>query len=206
MPDYEDRKNKTFVDDPLTQFVQELRVYCQHYRSPNIQFVSTRPAGDERTRRSVIIAIDDIRAFEDWSAPARRFINELKGGANLLDLIDSYRSKIVEFYEWFQSNQERIHAEQFAPFKDLLSQHHYLLLEERVDAILSTPPGLSFREDEIFSNLFSAKEYAELERIPPESLDRPKRAIELLQPAYDVPDQLKEKIFQLYKERRHLFK
>ena len=66
--------------------------------------------------------------------------------------------------------------------------------------------GLSFREDEIFSNLFSAKEYAELERIPPESLDRPKRAIELLQPAYDVPDQLKEKIFQLYKERRHLFK
>ena len=62
--------------------------------------------------------------------------------------------------------------------------------------------GIPHLKDEIFTLIFTSNEFDELERIPRDSIQRPERAIELLEQGhFSVPEEIKQKIFQLYMDR-----
>lgn len=72
-PDYQERVTAEFVQDPLAQFVVCLRLYCQHYKAPNITVETTYPNGfNARPVRRILLALTDLQTFDGWR-PKQRY-------------------------------------------------------------------------------------------------------------------------------------
>ena len=73
-PEYEEEVRQRFADAEVIQFVQGLRNYCLHYRTPGIGTTMTLvDLKNERFEKKVTLAKPDLLDFE-WNAPARRFL------------------------------------------------------------------------------------------------------------------------------------
>ena len=118
-----------FVHDPLSQFVKCLRIYCQHYKSPNI-YVKTSIQNGKVTRQ-YNLSKADLESFDGWSATAKRY---LQGGEDTVDIVQvakKYWAKVISFYTWFQQKQEEIHSKELELFREKETELHRLALFER---------------------------------------------------------------------------
>lgn len=201
-PDYQSRINRDFAQDPLSQFVRDLRRYCQHYRAPNLDVTESWNRGDERVSRTVNLLVEDLRMFEDWSATATRYLDTAGEKVDVLEVATHYRNKVIAFYEWFQSRQGEIHAEEIQRFREKERELLLLMLEDEIDICFAkSRQGIPYRKEEIFLSIFTSKEFEEIDSIPPDSNRRSARAIELLEERYfPVPEEIKQKIHRLYQQ------
>ena len=71
-PDYQERINIEFANDPLVQFVHCLRQYCQHYKAPNISIKFSWKTGDEKLKKTIFLLKNDLKAFDSWNANAKK--------------------------------------------------------------------------------------------------------------------------------------
>jgi hypothetical protein len=201
-PEYQDQVEARFVNDPLSQFVQRLRQYCQHYKAPDIGIkVSVRRTErgfDER--RVVFLGLDNLREFDGWNAPAKLYMDDLPEEVDVLEVVTQYRDKVIEFYRWFQSRQLEIHASDLARFEAKQTQLALLNLEWNVNACLNNKSDMPFRGEEIYIGILSSQELEELERIPTSSPERLSRAIEFIGQRLTIPPALKSRMADLYRE------
>jgi hypothetical protein len=198
-PDYQKRVDKEFTHDPLARFVKDLRRYCQHRKLPILAFTSSLKSSKDRLTRTITLPREEIEAFDDWSADAKKYLNTIKDEVNILEVATSYRNKVIKFYEWFQLRQEEIHSEELKRFQQKEERLLLLMLEDNIDIYLANPGGIYKEREEVFLQLFSSREYEQLRSLPDHSRERPARAIELLEEHFIISDELKEKIYRLYK-------
>lgn len=201
-PEYQEQVNARFVNDPLSQFVQRLRQYCQHYKAPDIGIrVSVqRVEGRFVERRTVFLDLDTLREFDGWNAPAKLYMMDLSEEVDVLGVVTQYRDKVIEFYRWFQSRQYEIHASELARLEAKQTQLALLNLEWNVSACLTNKSEMPYRGEEIFIGILSSQELEDLEKIPAHSPERLSRAIELVEQKLPIPATLKGKITDLYRE------
>ncbi len=200
-PDYQSRVRSEFAHDPLSQFVKGLRQYCQHYRAPNLYVTTTWKRGDERESRTFNLHKDDLATFEGWSATARKYLDEVDEKVDILVVATEYREKVIAFYRWFQTRQAEIHSSDIRRFKEKEAQLLSLMLEDKIDMVFAeSRQGLPHRKDDVFTSIFTSREFDELEGIPRRSLERPLRAIELLEERFfPITEKMKQRIIELYK-------
>jgi hypothetical protein len=201
-PEYLAQIAARFTNDPLSQFVQNLRQYCQHYGAPDIGIrLSVRRAESEFVeRRTVFLALDNLREFGSWNARAKEYMEGLTGEVEVLGIVTQYRDKVIEFYKWFQSRQLQIHSGELARLEAKQSELALLNLEWYVNACMNNQDDMPFRGEDIFIGLLSSQEREELETIPASSPARLSRAIALVEQRLSLPAALKRKISDLYKE------
>lgn len=200
-PEYKERVNQVFGQDSLAQFVMGLRKYCQHYQSPYIGYLTEVSDTDWSKRRTAFLNVEDLRLCKDcWGSAAKEFLTTCEDKIHILDVATQYRIKVLEFYDWFQDRQSEIHSDEIKNFRDKERKLVLLEIADRVDVCLKNRENMPYRGEEIFSMVFTIKEFNELQKFPPGSLKRGEYAIELLQNYTLVPDELKTKIMQLYKE------
>jgi hypothetical protein len=199
-PDYQSRINSEFFHDPLSQFIKCLRVYCQHYRAPNLDVTTSWEQGAEKPTITFNLLKVDLESFDRWSATAKKYLDDVDEKVNVLEVATQYREKVIAFYEWFQSRQEEIHASEIQRFRKKESEILSLTLEQKIDtSFAQSRQKLPHRKDEIFTSIFTSREFDELENIPRDSQNRPLRAVELLEERFfSIPDGTKQKIIQLY--------
>ncbi len=207
-PEYQERVKLDFAEDPLSQFVQDLREYCQHYRAPSIGLsVSVQPtANGDIEEWTVFLAQKDLRQFDGWNAKAKQYLNEHKGDINILETIDKYRNKVVDFYKWFLRRQDEIHAEEISRFEAKQSQAGILFFEWKINACLKNKGSMPFRGEEIYNGILTREEFEILEKLPKESPARLSLAIEFVEKRFKLPTALKKKLSQLYKEEEFFSK
>ena len=116
-PEYQERVDNEFKYDPLSKFVQDLRRYCQHFKSPIVMFRTTVD-GNGRPIRNISIPLDDLQAFKDWSAPAKKYLRTIQEKVDVLEVATAYRDKVNAFHSWFRSRQEEIHADELKELDD----------------------------------------------------------------------------------------
>lgn len=116
-PEYQERIDIDFKYDPLSIFVQDLRRYCQHYKSPIIMFRTTFDC-DSRPIRTISIPLDDLQAFNDWSAPAKKYLRTIQEKIDVMEVATAYRDKVIAFHNWFRSRQEEIHTGELKELDD----------------------------------------------------------------------------------------
>ncbi len=111
--DYPKRIREEFETDPLSQFLKGLSKYLQHNSSPEIfveesfsQNAYEKPVPQKR----VLIYTTDLIAFDGWNRTAKKYLN--KPAIDLLELADSYRTKVLDFQRWFTDRQNEIQREQ----------------------------------------------------------------------------------------------
>jgi hypothetical protein len=201
-PDYQNRVNKDFAHDPLSQFVQDLRRYFQHRKTPGLAFVSSLKSPTENLTRTIELPREEIEEFNDWSSLAKEYLNTIEGGVDILTVVTTYRNKVLKFYEWFQFRQREIHSVEIKRFRDKEANLLLLMLDEKIDGYLANPNRMNKEIEEvflhIFLHIFSSKEFAELRNLPDNSVERASRAVQLLEEHFSIPDELSDKIFRLY--------
>jgi hypothetical protein len=201
-PEYKAQVDARFVNDPLSQFVQRLRQYCQHYKAPDIGIkVSVQGAeGGFVERRVVFLGLGNLREFDGWNTPAKLYMNGLPEEVDVLGVVTQYRDKVIEFYRWFQFRQLEIHASELARFEAKQTELALLKLEWNVNACLNNKSDMPFRGEEIYIGILSSQELEELEKISSHSPERLSRAIELVEQRLPIPATLKGEITDLYQE------
>lgn len=116
-PQYQERIDNDFKYDPLSKFVQDLRRYCQHFKSPTVMFRTTVDSNGSPIR-NVSIPLNDLQAFRDWSAPAKKYLRTIQEKVDVLEVATAYRDKVIAFHNWFRSRQEEIRADEFKELDD----------------------------------------------------------------------------------------
>lgn len=198
--DYQPRVNSEFAQDPLSQFVKCLRQYCQHYKAPNLDITTSWNQGDEKVTRSFNLLKEDLESFDGWSATAHKYLEQVNEKVDILQISKLYREKVIGFYIWFQKRQEEIHAEELERFKKKESELLSLTLEDKIDmSFAESRQGLPHKKDEIFTSIFTSREFDEIEAIPRNSPARALRAIEILEERFfRINEQIKARIIELY--------
>lgn len=114
MPMYQQEIERRFVSDELSQFIDNMRQYCQHKRLPlmSVQLgIRLTPQGSE-TNWGVPLRKRELLDF-NWNARARRFVEAGGRSIDLWDVTRQYRDKVNEFHEWFSDQQRQIHHEEY---------------------------------------------------------------------------------------------
>lgn len=201
-PEYKKLVSARFVNDPLSQFVQHLRQYCQHYKAPDIGIkVSVQSSeGGFVERRVVFLGLSNLREFDGWNSQVKSYMNGLPEEVDVLGVVTQYRDKVIEFYRWFQSRQLEIHANELARFETKQAKLALLILEWKVNACLNNKSDMPFRGEEIYMGILPSQKLEELEKISSHSPERLSRAIELVEERLAIPATLKGKITELYRE------
>jgi hypothetical protein len=97
--EYGERVAKTFVT-PQAQFVQRLRNFTLHERLPVARgHLSWNRESGVSSR--VILDLEQLRRGKRWTGPAGEYLDEASGDIDLLDLVDSYSTLVVDFNGWF---------------------------------------------------------------------------------------------------------
>jgi hypothetical protein len=199
--DYHSRVASEFTQDPLAQFVKCVRKYCQHYRAPDLAVNESWKQGDNRPTRTFSLVLEDLRTFDGWSATAKKYLEIAGELIDVLEVATEYRDKVIDFYEWFQSRQEEIHEDELRRFREKERELLLLQLDDKVDVGLAMcRQSVPYRRDEVFTSIFTSREFEELDSMPPDSDERATRAIELLEERFfPVPEEIKRKIRVLYR-------
>jgi len=148
-PEYENEVKQRFVDSEIIQFVQGLRDYCLHYRTPSIGTTMTlMDIKQEKFVKAVTLSKRDLLDF-DWNAAAKRFLADAPEQIDLRTCLSQYHGAIDDFYKWFSQQVRALHAADYdavsRTYAVLLSakkQEHEQALEERLKAFeagLGTP-------------------------------------------------------------------
>lgn len=140
-PEYQEEVKSRFANDEVVQFVQGLRNYCLHYRTPAIGTTSTvLDMQEEKFQRRVTLSKSDLLDFE-WNSAAKRFLAHAPRSIDLRETINSYHAAVEEFYNWFAERTRALHASDYemtsrfyAALLSGKSEQHLAALEDRMKA------------------------------------------------------------------------
>jgi hypothetical protein len=198
-PEYTTATRDIFATDPLSQFVQDLREYCQHYRTLSLLYVTKYTRETQEEVREVALQIDDLLSYDGWSATAKQFFEGKRGNVAISKPIQDYHDKVLRFYEWFQREQYRIHQEDILEYKTKEAEMVLIQLEAQLNVIIVNFENRSQDYiDNPFRYIFSNEDMEELESIPLNEPNRASRVLALLNSYFLVPEHIKELIQALY--------
>jgi hypothetical protein len=200
--EYQGRVNRDFANDPLSRFVQDLRVYCHHYKAPNIAVRVSVTPGPEGSieRKTVEISLKDLEIFDGWTSLSKKYLRTIQESMDVLKVLSEYKTKVMEFYKWFQACQIEIHKDEFELYRDKQRQIFLLMLERNIEGCFQNKDNMPFRGEEIFHMIFKPKDFEEISKIPAETPNRVQRAIELAEMHFAIPKEVRQKLILLYQE------
>jgi len=203
-PDYQDRIDRDFKDDPLVQFVHCLRQYCQHYRTPNISIQHSWNKNDDKIKNTVNLLKNDLEMFSSWNVNARKYLDQIEERVDAYELITTYREKVLDFHAWFNARQKEIHKTEFNLLRKKEKEVLTAQLNHFLDMALSSKEKSRVGEVDIFYGIFSSRDYKELSEIPMDSPGRCARAVKLLQGHLPISDDIIKKINDWYKKQNEI--
>jgi hypothetical protein len=94
--------------------VQGLRNYILHRDLP-----LTSASLTSEHEASLQINIAKLRTWRKWEKVAREYIQNAKDDEKIEDIIKTYTSSILDFYNWFYDRQLDLHKEAFKDAEEL---------------------------------------------------------------------------------------
>jgi hypothetical protein len=122
--DYKLEITKRFENNALCCFVKDLRHFIQHVQIPT---VSIFRHFDEQNggRYEIKIKKSELLLFKEWSNPSKEFLNQLKDSLDIYDLVNNYKTSIINFYEWVQKRLDNIHAQDRVAIKEKRKEYYF---------------------------------------------------------------------------------
>jgi hypothetical protein len=119
-PEYLAQVKLRFADKPLVQFVNGLRQFAQHYKTPGIGYhvAANRDTG---MSRMLVLPKADLLGFSGWNAAAKIYLVNAPQQIDIRAVTKTYEGAVDEFYAWMESRQLEIHAAELAALK--VKQH-----------------------------------------------------------------------------------
>ncbi len=115
-PEYQVEIDRRFANNPLAQFVEDLRNYCLHYKLPTISsglhFSRLPPTPVFESR--IELRIEELNEYTKWSPLGKEYLSSQNKPVNLLNVTDEYYTLAQDFHNWFKLRQKKIHSQELA--------------------------------------------------------------------------------------------
>jgi hypothetical protein len=195
-PAYKSEIERRFHNDPLSVFVVCLRQFIQHYKVPNI---SANFFWSIDNGRKVSLRIDtaDLNGFE-WKPKAKEYIATCGDHIDILQLIDEYYSKVSDFYNWFQNEQNIIHRTDLEVFKQKQTEYFSIVIPSNIDAFEQSVRAGVVDIESVMSSSFEGAEIIEIESFESKSPERFNIFLEILEKRCKLSTEYKEKLRELF--------
>lgn len=113
--EYELKKNKDLVNNPVQKFVQNLRNYTQHYTLP---IPDLKISFGNDIDLSIKIDVKELQKSYDWGS-SKSYLKELGDDLILIDVVNKYHIIIKDFYNWLSERQHNIHEQDLENLKKM---------------------------------------------------------------------------------------
>jgi hypothetical protein len=137
-PEYQNEINCRFVNDPLSNFIKQLRHYFSHYGTPSL--ASTRVFDDIAKELSILLVIKTdvlLNGCYKWNAPAKKYLEQLTEEVNISEIISAYHNHVNDFQQWYENQQNEIFYEEIGYIEGLETEIRKIGLDS-IFTILST--------------------------------------------------------------------
>jgi hypothetical protein len=198
-PEFQQRIDDEFKEDPLTQFVQRLRAYCLHWRPIDPGMTVKWATGRNQMTRTVSLRVEDLSEWDDWTAPARVFLRGSGREVPLLSTCRCYRDKVAAFTDWFEDCARSLRRSELEDYEARWQAFHIAELEdliERGELQLGAP--LAEHEDMLFAGVLTSVELQELAEGVTSPHERADAAIVLLGRHVSLPQSFRSRLVEWY--------
>jgi hypothetical protein len=111
--EYQARIDQEFVPDPLVQFIHDLRNYMLHKSFFAASLIKIESQGLVY-KSYVALTPDRLREWDKWNATARRYLDTLDGQPDLQEVINLYRNKVMQTWQWYGPWLGQVHHDALA--------------------------------------------------------------------------------------------
>lgn len=198
-PEYGDVIQEQFANDPQSQFIQELREYCQHFRSPALIYLTRYSNGSEDNTREVVLDLKDLLSFDGWNPLSREYLQSKDENIPITKPIKEYREKVLRFYTWFQKRQLEIHKQEIDEFKAKEKELFEIQVEMQLSIACVQPAEFLGDPDRIFRRVLPENDVQKLLEKPSNDIEKPELVIQLLTPYISLSEKVKEDIHLVYR-------
>ena len=120
--EYSKRVKQSFAQDPLVQFVQQLRNYALHRAIPMTSATLTYKRG-EALKSSLLLHTAPLKESGIWNEKAREWLADAAEQEPILPLVEAYDSIAKEFFEWLGESQNELHKGELEEWRALVKQY-----------------------------------------------------------------------------------
>lgn len=211
-PDYPIEVKKRFAENPLAQFVEDLRDYCLHYQLPPIFSSMTYTRETQKMESTTRLDVTALEKSFKWSSLSKEYIEEQKNkirlssnkfnkdiSINLLAIIEEYYSLVIDFHNWLLTHQRQIHSEEFNRLEAKKQELRQLLIPSEVGFALGEIER-SKNPDEAFHRLLTPEERKQLELIPLNSIQHGDTLITMIRQQANISSELENRIKSAYQK------
>lgn len=114
---YELEVKRRFVNNKLSFFIEDLRNYVLHYSLPvTTAFVRVTidPAtGQQNEVAHITLNKESLLLWKNWDK-GKAFLKQADNEIDLLAIVESYYTQVIEFHVWMHDAFDKFHAEEFA--------------------------------------------------------------------------------------------
>jgi len=199
-PEYQQEVNKLFANNPLAQFVEDLRDYSLHYKFLPISSKYIYVKDPPKDESSIVLDLKILLLYKTWSALSKNYLKEQRDNINILDLISKYYGLTIGFHKWVRSKQLEIHSEEFKRLNEKKRQLADLLIPEEVIFALADFDTNKTNPDKSFWRILEPTQRDELSHIPLGSPEHADKLISLIENKANISSELKSKIKDFYKQ------
>jgi len=197
----QDRIDRELSSDPLVQFLKRLRVFSLHCRpvTPGVT-VKRVIHGKGPTTYTLSLDAKSLLEWDDWTAPARSYIDSCGAEVPLLETCQRYRDKVFEFTDWFEGRVSEEFRSELDDYQTKLRAFHLAEIRDLVArGDVSSEDSLDECEDMIFAGVLTTKELSELAAAGRGSNERLAAALRLLAAHIPVSDGFRRELTEWYK-------
>jgi hypothetical protein len=215
--DYQEEIKNRFAENPLAQFVEDLRDYCLHYKTPPIfsQMSFTKDPPPPRLESSIRLDIEVLERYSNWCPLAKQYLDEQKNridtqidkyygrknrSIDVLDLVSQYFDLVIDFHKWLYTRQSQIHAYELSKLKDKRQELRELIVPDAVEGALTQIERTKKNPDEAFYPILTPKQREELKNIPLNSNQHVEKLITIIQTKAPIAEELQSKIRDIYQQ------
>jgi hypothetical protein len=112
--EYEERKQRYFLENELHHFMQGLRNFFSHRRILTPSWLWSKSAHQERTQ--LVVRQKDLLEFDNWDTAAKAFIQKHTMGVDIEVLTSEYRRTVNEFYTWFRDGFQGAYGDEIQEY------------------------------------------------------------------------------------------
>lgn len=196
MPDYQEKVDTRFKNNPLARFIVGLRQYVQHYKSPGL---SAQLKWDRTEGMRTIISINkkDISEFK-WDSKAKEYLNNCEESIDMLQLIDEYYKIVIDFYTWFREKQNKIHEGDFKIFEEKQKDYFGKVIPYILDTLERPISEGKLSLEEILFPSFDKDEVDEIKKEVKNSNERFVKILDVIEKRCVLQTLHKEKLKKLF--------
>jgi len=198
--EYEQHVEKYF-DKERNNFINQLRNYFGHIQIIKAGWQISWSV-DKKRQCYFLLKKDELLRWDEWNNHSKKFIKNNAEDIDVELLFQNHRKCVLEFYKWFHKEIERASAPNLSEYRNYEKMLNKFGAEAEYKLLLDTALKKKIDPYNYLDEYFDRTELDEIMQFPKRSVKQVDKIIESLDTFNACDDELRQKMYVLFKVRR----